>query len=144
VYEQGALSITAEDATLREIFDSIRESTGAAIDVPASEEHFSVRLGPQPPVQVIAGLLEGTHLNYAILGGTGPGDRVLRIIVMPKPAGGPPAPNPNAEEVAARARARPEMRRPEVGGDEAVWDNKQGEPPARAPATAPPVRAREH
>jgi hypothetical protein len=144
VYEEGALSITAEDATLREIFDRVRESTGAAIDVPPAEERLSVHLGPQPPVQVIAALLEGTHFNYAILGGTGPTDRVLRIIVLPRLAGGPPPPNPNPEEVAAGARARALMHRAETGGDEGVWDNNGTAPPARAPVSSPPQRVREH
>jgi hypothetical protein len=44
----------------------------AAIDAPVTEERITVHLGPQPPVELIAALLEGTHLNYAILGGTGP------------------------------------------------------------------------
>ena len=141
VYQEGALSITAEDATLPEIFDSVRQSTGAAIDAPATEERMSVHLGPQPPVQVIAALLEGTPFNYAILGGTGPADRVLRIIVMPKPVGAPPA-SPAKSEEAARVRAK--TRRAETGGDEGAWDNNGPEAPAQ-PATAPlPQRAREH
>jgi len=143
VYQEGALSITAEDATLREIFDSVRQSTGAAIDAPATEERMSVHLGPQPPVQVIAALLEGTPFNYAILGGTGPADRVLRIIVMPKPVGAPPATLAKSEETAARVRGK--THRAETGGDEGVWDNNQPEAPAQ-PATAPlpQQRAREH
>ena len=143
VYQEGALSITAEDATLREIFDSVRQSTGAAIDAPATEERMSVHLGPQPPVQVIAALLEGTPFNYAILGGTGPADRVLRIIVMPKLVGAPPASPAKSEEAAARGRAK--THRVETGGDEGAWDNNEPEAPAQ-PATAPlpPQRAREH
>jgi len=118
VYEEGALSISAENATLREIFDSVRESTGAAIDAPATEQRITVHLGPQPPVVLIAELLEGTHLNYAILGGTGPTDRVLRIIVLPMAAGAPPSANPNSENVAARVRT--EMHRAQTGGGEGV------------------------
>jgi predicted nuclease with RNAse H fold len=57
VYEEGALSISAENATLREIFDSVRESTGAAIDAPVTEQRITVHLGPQPPVELIAALL---------------------------------------------------------------------------------------
>jgi len=143
VYQEGALSITAEDATLREIFDSVRQSTGAAIDAPATEERMSVHLGPQPPVQVIAALLEGTPFNYAILGGTGPADRVLRIIVMPKPVGAPPASLAKSEEAAARVRAK--THRAETAGDEGAWDNNGPEaPPQPATAPLPQQRAREH
>ena len=142
VYEEGALSISAENATLREIFDSVRESTGAAIDAPVTEERITVHLGPQPPVELIAALLEGTHLNYAILGGTGPTDRVVRIIVLPKAAGAPPSPNPNSENVAARART--EMHSAQTGGGEGVRDNNEAEPSAQPPASLPRQRAREH
>src|SRR5215469_2764240 len=141
VYEEGALSISAENANLREIFDSVRESTGAAIDAPVTEERITVHLGPQPPVELIAALLEGTHHNYAILGGTGPTDRVVRIIVLPKAAGAPPSPNPNSENVAARVRT--EMHRAQTGGGEGAWDN-EAEPSAQPPASPPRQRAREH
>lgn len=137
VYEDGALSVTAEDATLREIFESLHESTGATIETPyLGEERKNVHLGPLAPVQVIAGLLEGTHLNYAILGGTGPTDRVLRIMVMAKGAAGPPALSPGSEE--AKARTDAEMHRAETGGDEGVWDPSQTRPPTQGrPALSP-------
>ena len=105
-----------------------------------TEQRITVHLGPQPPVELIAALLEGTHLNYAILGGTGPTDRVLRIIVLPKAAGAPPGPNPNSENVAARART--EMHRAQTGGGEGVWDNNETEPSAQPPASR--QREREH
>jgi hypothetical protein len=140
VYEEGALSIAAENATLPEIFDSVRESTGAAIDAPVTEERITVHLGPQPPVELIAALLEGTQLNYAILGGTGPRDRVLRIIVLPKAAGDPPSLSPNSENVARRGRT--EMPRAQTGGSEGVWDNNEAEPSAQPAASR--LRRREH
>ena len=48
-YQEGALSVTAEDATLREVFERLNESTGAAVDAPAMEERVDVHLGPQAP-----------------------------------------------------------------------------------------------
>ena len=58
VYEEGVLSITAEDATLREILESLHESTGASIETPyLEEERMNVHIGPQAPVQVIGRLL---------------------------------------------------------------------------------------
>jgi hypothetical protein len=142
-YQEGALSVTAEDATLREVFERLNESTGAAVEAPAMEERVSVHLGPQSPVQVVEALLEGTHLNYAVLGGTGPSDPLRRIIVMPKPAGGAPTLGANSQEVAARARARAEMHRAEKGGDEGVWDDKEAQP-AQAPPAPSPRRDRVH
>jgi len=141
-YEEGALSVVAEDATLREVFDRLHESTGAAVEAPAMEQRISVHLGPQPPVQTIAALLEGTHLSYAILGGTGRGDPIRRIIVMPKPAGSPSAPSPHTEQAAARTRAG--MNRAETGGTEGMWDDKEAESPTQAPVSSPRQRDRAH
>jgi hypothetical protein len=125
-YQEGTLAITAQNATLRDILDRVHESTGAVIEAPALDERVSVQLGPQTPVNVIAALLEGMQLNYAILGGGGEQHRIQRIIVTSIPAASPqPAiPIPVLEEVAAKARARALIHfAEETGGDEGVWDN---------------------
>jgi hypothetical protein len=127
-YNDGALAITAQDASLREILERVRDSTGAVIDAPSLEQRLSAEIGPQPPASAIAALLEGTHLNYAILGGSSDQDRIQRIIVSPVPAAGlqsaAPPPSPTLEELAANARARAQLHfAEETGGDEGVWDN---------------------
>lgn len=136
-YEEGALSVTAEDVPLQEVFDQLRESTGAAVEAPAMEQRISVHLGPQPPVQVINALLDGTHLNYAILGGTGPHDPIRRIIVMPKGAGGAPVASANSEQAAARTHS-------ETGRTESIWNGKESESPTQAPVSSPRQRDRVH
>jgi hypothetical protein len=122
-------ALTAQNAPLSDILERVHESTGAVIEAPVLEERVSVQLGPHPPVLVIAALLEGTHLNYAILGGTSDQDRLQIVIVTPEPAAGSqaaaPAPAPGVEEMAAEARARALSRfTDETGGDEGVWDNR--------------------
>ena len=91
-YEGGALAIRANDAELGDILDKVHEATGASVDAPVLEQRVSVRLEPQAPVQAIAALVDGLHLDYAVLGGTGVGDPVRRIILTPHGVGFQPAP----------------------------------------------------
>jgi hypothetical protein len=133
VYRDGSLSVTAQNSALQAVLDGIRESTGAAIEAPALEERVSVNLGPQPPVQVIAALLEGLHLDYAVLGGAGNEDPIRRLIVMRQPEASPPpsiTPSPVLEVAKARTRAQALIHLEETGGDEGVWENdSQPSPP---------------
>ncbi|MFI5088008.1 MAG: hypothetical protein ACHP7P_09560 [Terriglobales bacterium] len=142
-YQNGLLTITAQNATLREIMDRVRESTGAVVEVPALNERVTVQLGPQPPAIVIAALLEGSPVNYVIVGGAGDANAIRAIQVTAEPAAGldpAPAPSPTvaqAEAEAARARA---LLIAQTGGDEGVWDDLEAGaptvpvPPASVPA----------
>ncbi len=138
VYQNGLLTITAQNATLREIMDRVRESTGAVVEVPALNERVTVQLGPQPPAIVIAALLEGSPVNYVIVGGAGDANAIRAIHVTSEPVAGPePAPSPAVAEAEAAAAAAAAQAKAlfiaQTGGDEGVWDN---EPPS--PASAPP------
>jgi hypothetical protein len=141
LYHDGWLALTAENAPLGDILERIHESTGAVIEAPVLEERVSVQLQPQPPVQTIAALFEGMHLNYAILGGTSDQDRLQQIIVTLKPAPGSqsdvPAGTPGLETAAVEARARALARFAEqTGGDEGVWDNGPQSSPERGAASS--------
>jgi hypothetical protein len=83
-YQRGALAITTHEAPLREILDRVGEATGAIVEAPDSEQRISVTVAAEAPVQAIAALLDGLHLDYAMLGGTGEGDPVRRIIIAPR------------------------------------------------------------
>ncbi|MFZ3209904.1 MAG: hypothetical protein WA188_00175, partial [Terriglobales bacterium] len=101
-YQNGLLTITAQNATLHEIMDRVRESTGAVVEVPALNERVTVQLGPQPPAIVLAALLEGSPVNYVIVGGVGDTNVIRAIQVTPKPVAGPdPAPSPAVAEAEA-------------------------------------------
>ena len=69
-YENGLLSITAQNATLGDILREVRKLTGATIDVPpaGANERVVVQLGPGAPRDVLATLLNGTSFNYVMLG----------------------------------------------------------------------------
>lgn len=146
-YQNGLLTITAQNATLHEIMDRVRESTGAVVEVPALNERVTVQLGPQPPAIVIAALLEGSPVNYVIVGGAGDTNAIRAIQVTSKPVAGPePAPSPAVAEAEAAAAAAAAQAKAlfiaQTGGDEGVWDNEPPPPPppaAPAPAPPPPV-----
>ena len=142
-YQNGLLTITAQNATLHEIMDRVRESTGAMVEAPALNERVTVQLGPQPPAIVLAALLEGSPVNYVIVGGVGDTNVIRAIQVTPKPVAGPdPAPSPAVAEAEAAAVAAAAQTRAlfiaQTGGDEGVWDN---EPPAPPPPVPPPPAA---
>jgi len=121
MYQDGRLALTAQDVPLGDILERIGESTGAVIEAPVLEERVSVQLDPQPPVQAIAALFEGMHLNYAILGGTSDQDPLQQIIVTLKAAPGSQSDVPNrglgVEGTAVEAGPAPWLalpRRPEA------------------------------
>jgi len=141
MYQDGRLALTAQDVPLGDILERIGESTGAVIEAPVLEERVSVQLDPQPPVQAIAALFEGMHLNYAILGGTSDQDPLQQIIVTLKAAPGSQSDVPNrglgVEGTTVEAWARTMARfAEETGGDEGVWDKGlQSSPKTGAPSS---------
>ena len=135
-YENGLLSIAAENASLRLIMEKVRAVTGAVVEAPPFAEPITVRLGPQPPATVLSALLEGSHLNYIIIGDTADARVIKSIQIMPEPAARSesprPPPDPRAEAAAAMARA---LFVAQTGGDEGVWDNAPE--PQSTPALTP-------
>src|SRR5467141_2129518 len=67
-YEDGQLTIVAENSKLGDILAAVSERMGADIELPASasDERIWVRLGPGPARRVLAALLGGTDLDYVI------------------------------------------------------------------------------
>ena len=141
-YEGGLLSISAQDAPLRDILAQLHQRTGAAIDAPADmDDRIVVELGPGPAVQVVAALLEATHFNYLITGAANKPGAVQSIQLTRKPSLledlAPPVPGANDEERAAPPTRTKANR---TGGDEGVWDDV--EVPAATPAPPADTAAR--
>jgi hypothetical protein len=65
-YEDGQLTIVAENSPLSEVMSALRATIGADIDLPASvaRQRIWVRLGPGPARQVLRDLLDNTELDY--------------------------------------------------------------------------------
>ncbi len=86
-YQNGLLTILAQNATLGEILKQVKQLTGASIDLPANgaPERVVTEIGPGAPRDVLAVLLNGTQFNYVMLGSTSNPSAVESILLTPKP-----------------------------------------------------------
>jgi hypothetical protein len=89
-YENGLLTIGAQNATLADILHEVRKLTGATIDIPpaGASERVVVQLGPGAPRDVLAALLNGTSFNYVMLGTASDPASVATVMLMAKPSAG--------------------------------------------------------
>ena len=89
-YQNGLLSIVAENSSLGDILREVHRSTGAAIDVPPNAtERVVAHIGPGPARDVLASLLNGSAFNYVMLGSeTDP--TTLASVMLTMKAGGVP------------------------------------------------------
>lgn len=95
-YQNGQLTIVAQNSTLGDILRDVHSKTGAAIDVPGTAgERVVGQFGPGSPRDVLATLLNGTHFNYVMVGTPSSPDSVAQVILTPK-TGGETAPAPSA------------------------------------------------
>jgi len=67
-YQDGQLTIVAENSPLSEVMSALRAALGADIDLPVSVAHqrIWVRLGPGPARNVLRELLDNTELDFVI------------------------------------------------------------------------------
>jgi hypothetical protein len=141
--QNGLLFISAQNATLREVLDHVHRCTGATIAAPPDiNERVAVRVGPAPPAQTIAALLEGSNFNYLIVGESGNPAAVAAVTLTMRPSGPetyvPPARVVDDMPVESRAMVKADL----TGGDEGMWDDMNV--PAGAPAPPPPTAPADH
>ena len=88
--QDGKMSLTSDKASLAEVLNELRSQTGADIVIPpgAEREEVAVSLGPASPRDVISQLLNGSRYNFIILGGNDDANKVSKLILTPKTAGG--------------------------------------------------------
>jgi hypothetical protein len=111
IFQNGKLTINANNSTLSDILEIVGEKTGAVIDLPgAAEERVVAQLGPGQPRDVIASLLNGSHFNYVVVGNEVDANAVARIVLTAKSehADAPNAPN-GQPMITAANMARPMM-----------------------------------
>ncbi len=135
-YEGGLLTIVAPNSTLADILRSVRKHTSADIEVPASaSERVATRLGPAPPREVMAELLNGSHFNYILLGSAEDSNALVRVVLVAKT--GPDTPTPPAQAAntpaippqAANAEAPEAEAAEENADDNADQSAAEAEPP---------------
>jgi len=90
-YQEGQLTIIAENALLSDILSALHTLMGAEIDLPASasSERIWVRLGPGPARKVVSELLSGTDLNFVIQGSPTDPDGIQSVMLTPHNEAGP-------------------------------------------------------
>ncbi len=83
VYQNGLLTIDAQNSTLAQVLRSVQAQTGASIEMPASasSDRVMMRLGPGRPGDVLNTLLNGSKFNYVILGVAGNTGGVQKVIL---------------------------------------------------------------
>jgi hypothetical protein len=101
-YQDGMLTIVAPNSTLGDILRGVRKHTAADIEIPANaNERVATHLGPGPPRQIVAELLNGSHFNYILLGSPDNANLLTRVVLVAKTADTPASPaqaantNPN-------------------------------------------------
>jgi len=85
-YQNGLLTIVANNSTLGDILRAVHKETGAEIEVPAASDRVVTRLGPASPQEVISDLLNGSRFNYILLGSPEHSGELTRIVLVPKSA----------------------------------------------------------
>jgi hypothetical protein len=88
-FQDGLLTIAAQNSTLSEILRDVRKLTGASIEIPQgpnANERVVAYLGPGAPRDVLAGLLNGSSFNYVMLGSASDPAAVSSVVLMAKPS----------------------------------------------------------
>jgi len=89
-YQNGQLTIEAQNATLSSVLRAACNQTGTALDLPPDTDERLVGIfGPGPPQEVMASLLNGSRFNYVMLGSVHDTNRLVRLTLSPKPAAPP-------------------------------------------------------
>jgi hypothetical protein len=88
-YQNGLLTIVAQNSTLSDILRDVHKLTGASIDVPPNAtERVVTRLGPGEPRDVLASLLNGSAFNYVMLGSSSNPRGVASVVLTAKTVAG--------------------------------------------------------
>lgn len=139
-YDNGQLSIHAENATLSEVLFQIQKQTGAEIAIPSGteQERVSSDFGPGTASEVLGQLLNGTGLNFVVVGSASAPNQLGSVILSRKTGEADP---PSAFQSPEAAAPAVEAQNPQETAPPPPEDAPQPEPPpppAAQPPTPPP------
>ena len=131
-FQQGQLTVIAENSTLGDIFGAIRNATGIKIETQGgpSGDRVAAKIGPAPAKEVLLSLLQGSRYDYVMLGSLTDPEQVERVILTPKSAGGTQTASAPAPQMP------PQQPKPETDEDSNNDENAEedtGPPPVRGP-----------
>jgi hypothetical protein len=89
-YDEGQLTIVAENVPLSAVLDAVRRVMGANIEMPpgAANQIIWARSGPGPARRVLRDLLDGTELDYVIQASETDVDGVRSVLLTARSKGG--------------------------------------------------------
>lgn len=124
-FANGQLTIHAHNATLSEVLFQIQKITGAEIAIPAGTEQDRVAadFGPGTASEVMGELLNGTGLNFVVVGSAADPNQ-LRSVILSRKTGGTDPPS------AFSAASEPQASAPVIEPDN---PEISGPPPENAP-----------
>jgi hypothetical protein len=104
-YANGALSVSANNASLNQILRQIASDTGIKITGGVAEERVFGQYGPADPAEVLAALLDGTGSNMMLVHRDGEASSELTLTAR---QGGPTPPNPSRAAFERNDRPEPD------------------------------------
>src|SRR5579864_3558414 len=126
VFRDGLLTVHAHNTNLADVLNAIQRKTGASFEFPnsAAQEAVAVDLGPAPPHDVLASLLNGSRFDYIVLGRQDDPNEIATVMLQEKTGanGAPAEPAPVQTYQAPEEQEQPE----EVPAD--VQDDQQAPP----------------
>src|SRR5215472_9977911 len=135
-YEDGRLTVIAENSLLSDVMKALRSALGADIDLPAGvvDQHIWVHLGPGPARRILRDLLDGTEFNYLMQASDSDPDGIRSVLLTPR-----------SKSTSAETAGLPErsaMRRmPGHTGSEAASGTESENPPAEPTPSVDPSQA---
>jgi hypothetical protein len=135
VFARGLLTIHAQNATLSEVLFQIQKQTGAEIAIPAGTEQDRVAadFGPGTPSTVMGDLLNGSGLNFVVVGSASDPNQ-LRSVILSRKTGGVDPPGGFQAADNPPPQAVPAMDPSNLQSEGPPPEN----PPQEAPINGPP------
>jgi hypothetical protein len=87
-YQNGQLTIIAENSTMGDVISAVRNATGIKIETigAPSRERIATKIGPAPVRDVLLSLMQGSQYDYFILGSATEPDRIESVMLTPRSA----------------------------------------------------------
>jgi hypothetical protein len=132
-YQNGLLTIVADNSTLSDILHAVAARTGATIDAPPNltGQRVAARLGPGAPQDVMADLLSG--LDYIVVGASNDPNAIRSIIVSPNSGSAPPSGMSAAQVLPPPPTEPSETAEPEPAPQPEAQAQPPGEPGGKTP-----------
>jgi hypothetical protein len=136
-FANGQLTIHATNATLSEVLFQIQKCTGAEIAIPSGseQERVAADFGPGTASEVMGQLLNGTDLNFVVVGSTSNPNQLRSVILTRKTGGADPPPAFAVEETEAETPPVPVIDAQSL--DSSAPPPRMDPPPDNAPGPAP-------